>query len=257
MENKPRLVVLGGGESGVGAAILGLDKGWDVFLSDNGPIAQRYKEQLDREGIAWEENGHTESLILSATEVNKMPRLPPTAPIVVKLTAKGTPVISEIEFAGPLHRRQDGVHNRQQRQDNDHHAHLPHTARSRTRRGHSRQRGPQPRTAGGTRQPQHICGGTQQLPAREHVPVQGQHSRDAQHHPRPPRPLRLSDAELYQRQVPHNPQHAAHRRLHLLAGRSGDRGSVAPGGHRSAARARLPSTPRRAPRHISTPKTNW
>lgn len=100
MENKPRLVVLGGGESGVGAAILGLDKGWDVFLSDNGPIAQRYKEQLDREGIAWEENGHTESLILSATEVIKSPGIPPTAPIVVKLTAKGTPVISEIEFAG-------------------------------------------------------------------------------------------------------------------------------------------------------------
>ena len=95
-----RLVILGAGESGVGAAILGHDKGWDVFVSDNGPIAPRYKEQLDNEGIAWEEGGHTEDLILNATEVVKSPGIPPTAPLVKKLAEQGTTILSEIEFAG-------------------------------------------------------------------------------------------------------------------------------------------------------------
>jgi UDP-N-acetylmuramoylalanine--D-glutamate ligase len=95
-----RLVVLGGGESGVGAAILGHDKGWDVFLSDSGTIPQRYKDMLTAEGIEWEEGHHTEERILSADEVVKSPGIPPTTPIVVKLTAQGTPVISEIELAG-------------------------------------------------------------------------------------------------------------------------------------------------------------
>lgn len=95
-----KLVILGAGESGVGAAILGRDKGWDVFVSDSGHIAPRYKEQLDSEGIAWEECGHTEERILDATEVVKSPGIPPTAPLVMKLARKGTPIISEIEFAG-------------------------------------------------------------------------------------------------------------------------------------------------------------
>jgi UDP-N-acetylmuramoylalanine--D-glutamate ligase len=97
---RKRLVVLGGGESGVGAAILGLDKGWDVFLSDSGTIPQRYKEMLDAEHIQWEEGHHTEDRILAADEVVKSPGIPPTAPIVARLMAQGTPVISEIEFAG-------------------------------------------------------------------------------------------------------------------------------------------------------------
>ena len=97
---RKRLVVLGGGESGVGAAILGLDKGWDVFLSDSGSIPQRYKEMLDAEHIEWEEGHHSEDRILAADEVVKSPGIPPTAPIVAKLMTQGTPVISEIEFAG-------------------------------------------------------------------------------------------------------------------------------------------------------------
>ena len=95
-----RIVILGGGESGVGAAILAKDKGFDVFLSDSGSIPAHYKEQLDKEGIPYEEGGHTESLILNASEVVKSPGIPPTAPLMKNLTALGIPVISEIEFAG-------------------------------------------------------------------------------------------------------------------------------------------------------------
>ncbi len=95
-----KIVVLGGGESGVGAAILAKDKGMDVFLSDYGKIAPHYKQQLIDEGIAWEEGGHDESRILAADEVIKSPGLAPTAPIMVKIAERGIPVISEIEFAG-------------------------------------------------------------------------------------------------------------------------------------------------------------
>lgn len=95
-----RLVVLGAAESGVGAAVLALKEGYDVFVSDMGSIKPRYKELLDRHGIAWEEGGHTGSLILNATEVVKSPGIPETAPMVAKLIAQGTPILSEIEFAG-------------------------------------------------------------------------------------------------------------------------------------------------------------
>ena len=95
-----RLVVLGGGESGVGAAILGKKLGMDVFLSDMGNIAPKYTEELTRRNIPFEQGGHTEALILNADEVVKSPGIPPTAPLIEKLTQKGTPVISEIELAG-------------------------------------------------------------------------------------------------------------------------------------------------------------
>lgn len=95
-----KLIILGGGESGVGAAILGKDKGFDVFLSDSGALAPKYAETLRSEGIPFEEGGHTESIVLSADEVVKSPGIPPTAPLVRKLVAQGTPIISEIEFAG-------------------------------------------------------------------------------------------------------------------------------------------------------------
>lgn len=95
-----RLVVLGGGESGVGAAILGKVKGFDVFLSDMGTIAPRYRQVLDDHNIQWEEGTHTEARILAADEVVKSPGIPPTAPIVRRLVEKNIPIISEIEFAG-------------------------------------------------------------------------------------------------------------------------------------------------------------
>ena len=95
-----RLVVLGGGESGVGAAILGKVKGFDVFLSDMGTIAPSYRQVLDDHNIQWEEGTHTEARILAADEVVKSPGIPPTAPIVRRIVEKNIPIISEIEFAG-------------------------------------------------------------------------------------------------------------------------------------------------------------
>jgi UDP-N-acetylmuramoylalanine--D-glutamate ligase len=92
-------VILGGGESGVGTAILGLKKGFEVFVSDFGKIKDKYKEVLVNNGIEWEEEGHSEEKILSATIVMKSPGIPDKAPIIKKLHEKGVKVISEIEFA--------------------------------------------------------------------------------------------------------------------------------------------------------------
>lgn len=95
-----RIVVLGGGESGVGAAVLARKKGFDVFVSDMGKIKPHYAEMLDRYGIAWEDGRHTEELVLNASEVIKSPGIPEDGPMVCKVKAAGIPVISEIEFAG-------------------------------------------------------------------------------------------------------------------------------------------------------------
>lgn len=95
-----RIVVLGGGISGYGSAILAQKKGFEVFLSDAGRIADRYKERLLEWKVPFEEGGHTEELILDASEVIKSPGIPDKAPIVQKLREKGIPVISEMEFAG-------------------------------------------------------------------------------------------------------------------------------------------------------------
>ena len=94
-----RLVVLGGGESGVGTAILGKKKGYDVFLSDFGKIKENYKEVLVLNDIAWEDEKHTEELILNADVVMKSPGIADKVAIVKKLHEKQIPVISEIEFA--------------------------------------------------------------------------------------------------------------------------------------------------------------
>ena len=95
-----RLVVLGGGESGVGAAVLAKVKGMDVFLSDMGMISEKYKSILNQHEISWEEGQHTQELILNADEVVKSPGIPPTTPLMQKIIELGIPVISEIEFAG-------------------------------------------------------------------------------------------------------------------------------------------------------------
>ncbi|MDR1344493.1 MAG: UDP-N-acetylmuramoyl-L-alanine--D-glutamate ligase [Tannerellaceae bacterium] len=95
-----RIVILGAGESGAGAAVLAKAKGFDVFVSDASAIKPKYKEMLDDRGIRWEEGAHTESEILSADEVIKSPGIPDTAPVMVKVIKKNIPVISEIEFAG-------------------------------------------------------------------------------------------------------------------------------------------------------------
>ncbi|MBR4167076.1 MAG: UDP-N-acetylmuramoyl-L-alanine--D-glutamate ligase [Bacteroidales bacterium] len=95
-----RIVVLGGGESGVGAAVLAKVKGFDVFLSDSGQIAGHYADDLRKWDIPFEEGCHSEDLILNADEVIKSPGIPSTVPMVRKLEAQGTPILSEIEFAG-------------------------------------------------------------------------------------------------------------------------------------------------------------
>ncbi|EID76940.1 UDP-N-acetylmuramoyl-L-alanine--D-glutamate ligase [Imtechella halotolerans] len=94
-----RLVVLGGGESGVGTAILGKLKGFDVFVSDRGPLKEKYKDVLTAYDIEWEENQHSESKILNADLVMKSPGIPDKIALVKQLVGIGIPVISEIEFA--------------------------------------------------------------------------------------------------------------------------------------------------------------
>ena len=94
-----RLVILGGGESGVGTAILGKEKGWEVFLSDRGALKPSYREVLEKEGIEYEEGQHTEEKILSADVIMKSPGIPDKVALVQKAAALGIPIISEIEFA--------------------------------------------------------------------------------------------------------------------------------------------------------------
>ena len=95
-----KIVVLGGGISGYGSAILAKKKGFDVLLSDAGKIAPRYRARLDEWEVPYEEGGHTEERILAAAEVVKSPGIPETAPIVRRIREAGIPVISEMEFAG-------------------------------------------------------------------------------------------------------------------------------------------------------------
>lgn len=95
-----RIVVLGAGESGAGAAVLAKVKGFDVFVSDMSKIKDKYKDLLNKYQVSWEEGQHTENLILNADEIIKSPGIPNNAPMIEKLKAQGTPIISEIEFAG-------------------------------------------------------------------------------------------------------------------------------------------------------------
>lgn len=99
-ESKKTLVVLGGGESGVGAAILAKAKGMDVFVSDYGTIAPHYRQMLDEENIEWEDGKHSMDRILAADEIVKSPGIAPTTPVMKAVAEKGIPVMSEIEFAG-------------------------------------------------------------------------------------------------------------------------------------------------------------
>lgn len=94
-----RLVALGAGESGVGAAVLAKKEGYDVFVSDAGTISEKYRTLLTQHDIPFEDGGHTESLVLNADEIVKSPGIPEDAPMVKAVREKGIPVISEIEFA--------------------------------------------------------------------------------------------------------------------------------------------------------------
>jgi UDP-N-acetylmuramoylalanine--D-glutamate ligase len=94
-----RLVILGAGESGIGAAILGKQKGYNVFVSDGGAVKENYRRELDALGIEWEAGKHTEEKILNAVEVMKSPGIPEKNELVKKIRKQGIPVISEIELA--------------------------------------------------------------------------------------------------------------------------------------------------------------
>jgi UDP-N-acetylmuramoylalanine--D-glutamate ligase len=94
-----RIVILGAGESGTGAAILAAVKGYDVFVSDKGSIDEKYKTLLKQYNVNFEENKHSEDIILSASEIIKSPGIPDSVPMIKKIKKIGTPIISEIEFA--------------------------------------------------------------------------------------------------------------------------------------------------------------
>lgn len=95
-----RVVVIGAGESGVGAAVLAKVKGMDVWLTDSGHVSDKYREVLEKYDIAWEEGHHTVEKVLAADEIIKSPGVPLTVPIVQQAMSKNIPIISEIEFAG-------------------------------------------------------------------------------------------------------------------------------------------------------------
>lgn len=97
--NQSEYIVLGAGESGVGAAILAQSQGFSVFVSDSGEIKPQYKAELEQYGIPYEERGHSTDRILAAREVIKSPGIPDTAPLICQIVEKGIPIISEIEFA--------------------------------------------------------------------------------------------------------------------------------------------------------------
>ena len=101
-DNIKRVVILGGGESGYGSAVLAKTKGFDTFLSDFGSLSDKYRQLLETEGIDFEEGGHTEEKILSADLVIKSPGIPEKAPIVKLLREKGVAIVSEMEFAQPF-----------------------------------------------------------------------------------------------------------------------------------------------------------
>jgi len=96
---KSRISILGAGESGVGSAILAQKQGFDVWVSDVGLIAQKYKSELEANEIPYEENGHQKTKILDAIKIIKSPGIPDNAPIVQAANSLGIPVLSEIEFA--------------------------------------------------------------------------------------------------------------------------------------------------------------
>jgi len=97
---KKKLVILGAGESGTGAAILAVKNDFEVFVSDNGEIKEKYRQMLDEYKIKWEQGRHTGEIILSANEVIKSPGIKENSPLILNIRSKGIPVISEIEFAG-------------------------------------------------------------------------------------------------------------------------------------------------------------
>ena len=220
-----KIVVLGGGISGYGSAILAKKKGFDVFLSDKGRIADRYKAKLDQWQVPYEEGRHSEERILAADEVVKSPGIPDKAPMIVKLREAGIPVISEMEFAGRYLGKARTIC---VTGSNGYYvAHLQDPARRRLQRSPRRQHRREFRLLGRYRRLRLVRTGVELVPARRHVPVPRPYRRADEHHARPPRPLRLLFPELRGCQDAHYAEPEFARLLHLFGRRRGDLAAVA------------------------------
>ncbi len=134
-----RIVILGAGESGAGAAVLAKKQGFEVFVSDYGRIKDTYKELLFNYEIEWEEGKHTERLILNADEVIKSPGISEKSDIIIAIRKKGIKIISEIEFAGRYTHGQKDLHHRFKRKNHHHFPHPSYDAKGRTECGSGRE----------------------------------------------------------------------------------------------------------------------
>lgn len=146
-ENKKSLVVLGAGESGVGAAILAHAKGMEVFVSDFGTIAPHYRKMLDDENIQWEQGKHSMERILAADEIVKSPGIAPTTPVMKAVIEKGIPVISEIEFAVAILMRR-WCASQVQRKNHNHASHISYFEKCRFECGFGGKRRQKPGSSG-------------------------------------------------------------------------------------------------------------
>ena len=144
-----RAVILGAAESGVGAAILALKQGFDVFVSDKGTIKDKYRDELIARQIEFEEGNHSEEKILNADVVIKSPGIPDKAPLIKKLKEQGTPVISEIEFAGRYTSAKKICISGSNGKNHHHAAYLSYVSESWPERGIGRKRWPKHGLAGG------------------------------------------------------------------------------------------------------------
>ena len=223
-----KIVVLGGGISGYGSAILAKKKGFDVFLSDKGRIADRYKAKLDQWQVPYEEGHHSEERILAADEVVKSPGIPDKAPMIVKLREAGIPVISEMEFAGRYLGKArticvTGSNGKTTTTSLIYKILRDAGYNVAPRRQHRREF----RLLGRYRRLRLVRTGVELVPARRHVPVPRPYRRADEHHARPPRPLRLLFPELRGCQDAHYAEPEFARLLHLFGRRRGDLAAVA------------------------------
>ena len=199
-------------------------KGFDVLLSDAGRIADRYRAKLDEWQVPYEEGGHSEELILAASEVVKSPGIPDSAPIVRKIRERGIPVVSEIEFAGRYIGRAKCIcvtgSNGKTTTTSLIYRIMRDAGMNVALGGNIGESFAYLRSHGRLRL---VRAGVELVPARRHVCVPRPHRRADQHHARPPRPLRPLLPELRRREDADRPQHDLARLVRLLGRRRDDR----------------------------------
>ena len=211
-----KIVILGAGESGAGAAVLAKKEGFEVFVSDMSKIKDNYKKLMDDHGIEWEEGHHTEEKILDADEVIKSPGIPKEAPMIQKLMAKGTPIISEIEFAGRYTNAKmiciTGSNGKTTTTSLIYHiiksAGYDVGLAGNIGKSLALQVAETPH--------KYYVIELSSFQLDRHVRIPCQRGNPAQHHSRPSGPLRVQDAELYRCQDAHHTEPDRGRQLHLL-----------------------------------------